>query len=143
MARNYSKGIYNVLNKKKYVGRSAPIWRSSWENRLMYTFDTHPSILAWASEPVRIPYRHPLTGKNTTYVPDFLIQYQKADGSVAVELIEVKPAAQSMIIEGKKMRPQDMAVIAVNFAKWQSARAWCAANHITFRVVTENDIFMK
>lgn len=141
MARNYSKGIYQVQNKQKYVGNRPPVWRSSWENRVMMMFDSHPGIIAWSSEPVRISYRNPITGKNTTYVPDFLIQYQKKDGTTTAELIEVKPFAQSAIVEGKKMKPQELAVIAVNHAKWAAARAWCAMNGLGFRIVTEKDLF--
>ena len=38
--------------------------------------DENPAIGAWASEAIKIPYRSPLTGKPTVYVPDFFIQYK-------------------------------------------------------------------
>ena len=37
--------------------------------------DEHPGVTQWASEAIKIPYRNPLTGKNTIYVPDFFISY--------------------------------------------------------------------
>ena len=38
--------------------------------------DNNPNITSWGSECVRIPYRNPFTGKDTFYVPDFLVTYQ-------------------------------------------------------------------
>jgi hypothetical protein len=37
--------------------------------------DEHPNVYQWASEAIKIPYRHPITGKYTIYVPDFFIVY--------------------------------------------------------------------
>ena len=73
MARNYRQGIYTVKNVGKYVGKNKPRYRSGWEMTFMMFLDSNDNVINWASEPVRIPYRNPLTGKNTNYVPDFLI----------------------------------------------------------------------
>ena len=54
--------------------------------------DNNPAILQWASESINVPYRNPFTGKNTIYVPDFLITYQDANGSQHAEVVEVKPS---------------------------------------------------
>ena len=51
--------------------------------------DEHPNVSQWASEAVKIPYRNPLTGKYTVYVPDFFIVYADKGGKQKVELIEV------------------------------------------------------
>jgi hypothetical protein len=51
-------------------------------------------VLQWASESVAIPYRHPLTGKMTQYIPDFLITYRTSNNTVKAELIEIKPKKQ-------------------------------------------------
>ena len=32
-------------------------------------------------------------------------------------------------------------IVAVNYAKWDAAQKWCKRNGLTFRVVTEEDIF--
>ena len=58
--------------------------------------DEHAYIQAWASEAVKIPYRNPLTGKHTIYVPDFFIAYANKGGSRKVEIIEVKPENQTL-----------------------------------------------
>ena len=76
MANNFQQGIYEVRNPRKYVGKHRPKYRSGWELKFMRMCDSHPNILAWASESHRIPYRNPVTGKNTNYVPDFFIVYE-------------------------------------------------------------------
>jgi hypothetical protein len=101
--------------------------------------DTNEHVLQWASESINVPYRHPLTGKQTIYVPDFLVVYRDKNNSVKAEVIEIKPAGQSMITE--KQKPQERAVVAVNHAKWSAANIWCQRQGLTFRVITENDMF--
>jgi hypothetical protein len=101
--------------------------------------DTNDNILQWASESIQIPYRNPVTGKQSIYVPDFLITYRTRDNTMRAELIEIKPAGQSAITENMKSR--DRAVVAINYAKWEAATKWCKRNGLTFRVVTENDMF--
>ena len=81
MAKQFAQGKYNLKNPTKYVGRKTPTYRSSWEFAFMKFCDENPAIQAWASEAVKIPYRNPLTGKATIYVPDFFIQYKTKKGS--------------------------------------------------------------
>ena len=70
----FKQGQFEPKNPRKYVGQRVPIYRSSWEAAFMQFCDTNPNIIAWSSEPVKIPYRNPFTGKYTGYVPDFLSQ---------------------------------------------------------------------
>ena len=135
----WAQGVYQVLNPGKYVGQGQPRYRSGWEHSFMRFCDTNDNILQWASESIRIPYRHPLTGKQTIYVPDFLITYRTRDNTVKAELIEIKPRGQSLITERQSSR--DRAVVAVNYAKWDAATKWARKNGLTFRVITENDMF--
>jgi hypothetical protein len=136
----YAQGRFVVKNKDKYLGNREPIYRSSWEFTFMKFCDEHPSIVKWISEGIKIPYRNPFTGKYTVYVPDFLISYVDANGKQKTELIEVKPAAQRSLQEAKKNK-RNAAHAILNAAKWEAAQAYCRQNNITFRVVTENDIF--
>jgi len=135
----WAQGVYQVINTKKYVGQGMPRYRSGWEHSFMRFCDTNDNIMQWASESVRIPYLHPLTGKMTTYVPDFLITYKTRNNTLKAELIEIKPKGQSAITEGQK--PRDRAVVAVNYAKWDAATKWCRNQGLTFRVITEDDMF--
>lgn len=141
MANNWAQGNYQIQNPAKYVGKGMPRYRSGWELSFMRFCDTNDHILQWASESIAIPYRSPLTGKMKNYIPDFLITYRTRNNSVKAELIEIKPRGQSVIEE--KMKSRDRAVVAVNYAKWASAQAWCKRNGLTFRVITEQDMFFN
>jgi len=105
----------------------------------MMMCDTHPSILNWASESIKIPYKHPVTGKNTIYVPDFFILYEDATGKRHADLVEIKPLKQTTM-EGNRSEYNKL-VVLVNMAKWDAARKFCAANNINFKLVTENQLF--
>jgi TnsA endonuclease N terminal len=135
----YAQGKFQLLNPQKYVGNKTPTYRSSWEYVFMQFCDNNPSIIQWASEAVRINYRNPLTGKNTIYVPDFLITYQDAGGAQRAEVVEIKPKKETTLEGARNVRDQAAAIL--NLAKWEAARAWCKAHGLTFRVVTEDMIF--
>lgn len=139
MSRNWAQGIYEVQHPEKYVGNRRPRYRSGWEHSFMRFCDTNDHILQWASEAISIPYRNPVTGKLTHYVPDFLITYRTRDNTMKAELIEIKPRGQSEIVEGQ--RPRDRAVVAINYAKWDAATKWCRKNGLSFRVITEDHMF--
>lgn len=136
---HWAQGNYNIVNTAKYVGKGVPRYRSGWELSFMKFCDTNDHILQWASESIAIPYRHPLTGKMTQYIPDFLITYRTRANTVKAELIEIKPKKQSVI--ESKMSSRDRAVVAINYAKWDAATKWAKRNGLSFRVVTENDMF--
>lgn len=135
----FANGLYVLKNPQKYVGKNSPRYRSGWEHAFMRFCDTNENVLQWASESINIPYRNPLTGKQTIYVPDFLVMYKDRGNQVKAELIEIKPKKQSVI--ESKASARDRAAVAVNYAKWDAAMKWCKRQNLTFRVVTEDDIF--
>jgi hypothetical protein len=137
---HFAQGKYNLKNPAKYIGNRTPTYRSGWEFAFMRFCDEHPAISNWASESVKIPYRNPLTGKHTIYVPDFFIVYADKNGQKRVEVIEVKPENQS-VKEKLGRSKHNQASWIVNQAKWEAARAWCKQQGIVFRVVNEHDIF--
>jgi len=140
MSLSFSKGIFKLKNPDKYLGNRAPVYRSSWEFTFMSFCDNNPSVQEWANESVKIPYRDPLTGKGTVYVPDFLISYIDKNQKKHVELIEIKPANQ-MLREKVGKNPYNQAQYVKNIAKWAAAGAWCRNKGIRFRVINESDIF--
>jgi hypothetical protein len=140
MASKFARGKFNMTQPEKYVGTKIPTYRSSWEFSFMKFCDTNKSIQKWASEAVQIPYRDPLTGRQTVYVPDFFIQYVDKQGKMHVELIEIKPASQS-ILERVGKNKYNQAQFVKNQAKWANATLWCKQQGIKFRVVNENDLF--
>jgi hypothetical protein len=138
MAKNYAQGFYTLLHPEKYVGKGTPKYRSGWELTFMRFCDNHPSVVSWASENVRIPYRNPFTGRDTFYVPDFFVVYQK-DGVRKAELVEIKPKGQAVMEMARSQ--QEKAAVALNMCKWAAARIWCKQMGATFRVLTEEDIY--
>ena len=135
----FRQGIYTPTNVDKYVGNGTIRYRSGWELTFMMFLDNNSNVLQWASESIQIPYRHPLTGKQSVYIPDFLVTYRSRNNTVIGELIEIKPKKQSLI--ESKMSARDRAVVAVNYAKWDQAMKWCKRNGLSFRVITELDMF--
>ena len=135
----FAQGAYVVKNKEKYVGRGTPRYRSGWELAFMRFLDNNDNILQWASESISIPYRNPITGKQSIYVPDFLITYRNRNNQMIAEVIEIKPKKQSVV--ESKMKANERAVVAVNYAKWDSATKWCRKQGLLFRVITEDDMF--
>lgn len=136
----FAQGIFQLIRPEKYIGNGAPRYRSSWEWHVMTMCDTNPAIQKWASESIKIPYRDPLTGKQTIYVPDFFVNYVDKNGKQHAELWEVKPASQAYI-ENVGRSKTNQAQFIKNMAKWEAARAWCKQHNISFRVLSENEIF--
>jgi hypothetical protein len=136
----YANGFYQLLNPDKYVGKNTPHYRSSWEHVVMRMCDTNPSIVKWANESIHINYRNPFTNKNTIYVPDFFVMYVDANNRQHAELWEIKPSKESTLeAAGNSKRAQAAAIL--NMAKWQAASAYCKANGLYFRIITERDLF--
>jgi hypothetical protein len=138
----FARGKYAIKHPEKYVGTKTPIYRSSWEWTFMNFCDNNKSVLKWASEAVQIPYRDPLTGRQTVYVPDFFIQYSDKKNRIITELIEIKPASQT-ILERVGKNKYNQAQFVKNQAKWKAANAWCQQQGLKFRILNENDIFSQ
>jgi hypothetical protein len=138
----FAQGKFAITNPEKYVGNRTPTYRSSWEFAFMRFCDTHPSVQKWASEAISIPYRCPLTGKQTIYVPDFFIQYADKTGKMFVELIEVKPENQTLREKVGKNKNNQIQYLR-NVAKWRAAQAWCKQQGIKFRIISEKDLFVN
>lgn len=136
----FAQGRFEMKNPSKYVGKKTPLSRSSWEFVFMRMLDEHPGVESWASESIQIPYRCPLTGKYTIYVPDFFIVYQDKNGKKHAEVVEVKPSNQTILEKvGKSRYNQEQYV--KNMAKWEAANKWCKQQGIKFRIINEDDIF--
>lgn len=146
MARKvrWHQTFYKVKNTDKYAGAivegKQPFARSSWELTFMRFCDHNENIISWASEPVKIPYVHPLKGRGAVYVPDFIICYRDKHGMKHVEMIEIKPYGQAVLTENSSSK--EKSDIIVNTAKWQAAVKFCKHNDMTFRILTKEDIYV-
>lgn len=136
---SYVQGQYRPANPSKYVGTYPIYFRSSWEHKVMVMFDSNPNITGWASESLKIPYQNPFTGKYTVYIPDFVVTYTDADGKKHAEIIEVKPSKETFLEQAKSQRAK--AAVALNSFKWAAAQSFAKSHGMTFRVLTESNIF--
>lgn len=136
MAR-WKQCIYKLKNPDKYIGGNKEYIRcmSSWEIEAHTFFDTNANILAWASEPLPIPYVKPTDGKVHRYFPDYYIKYLDKYGNIIQEIVEIKPHAQTVLRENASQI--ERVEYSINQAKWRYAKAWCDAHEINFRVMTE------
>jgi hypothetical protein len=135
----FASGKYTIKNPEKYIGKRAPTYRSSWEFTFCSFCDNNPAVINWASEAIQIPYFNPVSGKQTVYVPDFVVVYMDKNQRKHTELVEIKPSKETTMESAKSYR--DKLSVAINLAKWAAADSWCRANNMRFRVVTEYDIF--
>lgn len=140
MSLKFAAGEYKLKNPEKYIGLGVPRYRSSWEFSVMKMCDENAAIKNWASESIKIPYRDPLTGKQTVYVPDFLVVFDDNSGKTRAELWEIKPVNQTLKEHVGKNK-YNQAQFVKNQVKWAAARAFCSQNHLVFRIITERELF--
>ncbi len=133
---------YTPVNESKYSGRYPIVLKSSWEGTFASVYcDNNPSCLDWSYEPWRIPYRDPISGRQTVYIPDFLMSFKGNNGQIRNALVEIKPAHQALQEYARNRR--DAANVARNLAKWEAARAWCERRgNVSFVVLTERELFV-
>ena len=90
MASKFAQGKFALKNPEKYMGNRTPTYRSSWEWAVMQMFDNNQAIEKWGSEVIKVPYRDPLTGKHTIYVPDFFVKTCRSLGSQTCQSIIIR-----------------------------------------------------
>jgi len=137
--KKWHQGKFTQTNPAKYSGKGDQTFRSSWERTFMQFCDTNDSVLAWASESIKIPYFNPIKQKQSIYVPDFVIVYLDSNGNKKAELVEIKPLSQTD--PGKAKRLNEKMQVAVNYAKWEQAKHWAESRGMTFRILNEGDIY--
>lgn len=149
--RNYKQGIYEIINKDKYVGKKVPTYRSGLEAKICYSFDNNPNVIEWASEPFAIQYSYRTKQGSLPewklYVVDFYVKI-KVDGKVDKYLIEVKPHSQTVKpvppkINNKKAQTRyenELVLFNKNYAKWSYAYNFCVKHDMKFKILTERDI---
>ena len=112
----FAQGRFSMKYPDKYIGSKTPLYRSSWEFAFMRFCDESPSISKWASESIKIPYRHPLNGKLSAYVPDFFIAYADKNRNQHADNIEIKAENQTKF-ESVGKNGYNQAQLIINQAK--------------------------
>lgn len=140
----FRQNYYIPKNKDKYLGDITKVfYRSSWEKKFMEWCDNHQSIIRWNSEGLVIPYIKPTDNKMHRYFIDFYIEYKNTKGQIIKEAIEIKPHAQTKIPRKSKTKSNlyESVTYAINVSKWKAANKWCKERGITFRILTEKELF--
>jgi hypothetical protein len=133
------KTWYKPKNLKKYIGNTNNIvCRSLWERNVCKFLDENESIIKWSSEEIAIPYTHPIDKKIHNYYPDFMIQFKNETGT-HTWILEIKPKKQTLLRENATKT--EKLIWSVNTAKWDAAKKYCEKNNITFKLLTEKELF--
>jgi len=154
---SWYQGVYKVINKEKYIGSTSPIFRSSWELRLMNWLDQNQKVLRWCSECIKIPYINTMDGKQHIYYPDAYIELIDKSGKLKKFIAEIKPAEQGPVRtktgvyvpqppknKNKKAMARYLREVNTyqkNTCKWQAAKGFCNRNGLEFVVLTKEDLF--
>ena len=146
MARNYTQGTYEAVNKDKYVGTRAARYLSGWELEVFRWCDRSPNILKWGSEVVVVPYYNPVKQRKARYLVDVYMKYRNKSGEIKEALIEIKPLSQcKKPSKGRRKKEstyiEECLTYSVNQAKWEAASKYAAERGWEFRAITENSIF--
>jgi hypothetical protein len=145
----YRQGKYRPQNPEKYNGDPTNIvYRSSYELKFMQYCDLTESVNGWKSEEFWIPYRSPIDNKIHRYFPDFFVKYKDKNGNNRHLVVEIKPQKDLKMPEtNPKRKTKSWAYAvktwAVNQAKWEAAREYCADRNYEFRVLTEKELGIK
>lgn len=142
------KGKYTPRHPEKYKGDpNLCIFRSLWERKFMTFCDDTPSVIAWSSEEIVVPYISPIDGRKHRYFVDFWVKVKAKDDTVREYLIEVKPKAQTKQPESPKSKRISKSKITemknwmVNNAKWAAAKRVCEDRGWEFKILTEDNLF--
>jgi len=140
------KRRYEPVNKDKYIGNNLPVIRSEWEHQFMKYCDFNPSVIKWSSESVAIPYYNPVRKKQCRYYPDFLIKVKDKYDREKTYLVEIKPYKEiKPPIDSKNKavatKLYESATYMVNINKWKAAEDFCRKKNMTFRIITEKELF--
>lgn len=153
-------GLYEVVNKEKYVGLKKPFYRSSWECRFMSWCDNNPNVIKWSFESIEIPYVITENGfsKSHRYIPDFYVEILNKQNQLKKFLVEIKPYNQGPIKNSKnevyvpkppknknakalKRYYLEMKTYKKNTLKWNAARSYCQRNGLEFVILTKENLF--
>lgn len=131
----YKQGVIDPKRMKKYFSEcmNEPIiYRSGLELEFINYCENSPSIVKWASEPIKIPYYSRLAKKEQNYYPDYIIENK--DGKKCI--VEVKPYNQ--VVKPSSLDSQWLKESWIrNNDKWMAAKKFAEDRGMKFIIVTE------
>lgn len=136
------EGRFIPRHPERYFGDIETIWfRSNPELQFMNYLDIDPYIESWTSEHSGTMIEYEYQGQIRKYFPDFLVRFSDdrlnrrknklTQSRESVCLIELKPRNH---FDGSHPH-SDADEVAVNQAKFEAARKFCAERNWSFRVL--------
>jgi len=140
----FYKGKYIVENRQKYLGKTDPIYRSSWESKFCYFLDHTPQVKKWNYECIEIEYYNPIDKKIHRYFPDFYFEEEDNNNKKRTFIVEVKPKSQIRPPKAPKNNNgkarlrylNEAKTYVINKCKWESADAYCRKKGYEFRIAS-------
>lgn len=134
---NAATGTFIPQHPEKYIGKSAPVYKSGLEFRCMRYLDSNPYVVQWSYEPQYIQYldkscRPP---RQRRYFIDFKAVI-KTGGICKTVLLEVKPLSETVMPKNPK-NMNAMLLWIKNSCKWDAARQYAKSKGCEFHVITE------
>ena len=140
------QGFYKPQNPQKYKGDIKQIvYRSSYELSFLTRLDNDKDVIQYSSEEVIVPYRDPVDKRLRRYFCDFYVKRKLGD-KIVEQLIEIKPYVQTIppVLTGTKKKKKtllnEVYTFALNQAKWDAARTYCARRGWEFIIMTEKEL---
>jgi hypothetical protein len=139
----FRQGVFTPKNPAKYIGKSKPVYRSSWELKFFRWCDDNANVVEWASESIIIPYISPLDRKVHRYYTDGVLALKEGE-EIKKYIIEIKPLSQ--VLPPKPGKKKKTTVIyenqryVQNMAKWEAARKYAAKHNFNFWILTEKEL---
>ena len=158
--RVFQNGEYNLKYPQKYVGKSKPHYKSSYEYRMMYWLDENAKVIEWSYEPQYIEYvshtkpnspdwtKALVDNKIHKYFVDFYAKINTNHGVVNY-ILEIKPFIQTIPPNEPKRKTkkamkrylEEMKEYIKNGNKWEAASDYANKKGLKFTVLTERDLF--
>lgn len=144
MSKKFKQGFYKPINADKYHGDIQNIvYRSSWERKAMFKFDTASNVVWWSSESEIIPYVSPKDLQYHRYFIDFTVCMKTSDNNLKTFIIEVKPFIETQPPKQKKKSKryiEEVVKYGVNTAKWKAAEEYAKKKGYIFQILTEREL---
>jgi len=144
-------GNYTPTNPQKYTGGYPIRVMSTWETIYMRYLDNNPAVIAWSSESIAIPYKHPILKdhnglpRTARYYPDFFVVVKTRTGEIEKIICEIKPFKETIQPstrgnKSNKTKLYESKTWAINSAKWIAAERYCQKMGYRFIKITEKQL---
>lgn len=142
-------GVYIPENPSKYIGNKPPVFKSTWERTLFYWCDTNAKVIKWGYECIVIPYIFAVDSKKHMYYVDLYVEIMDERGVIKKWLLEIKPLEERSPPKVPKTKSKNSvdkfqkkaAEFIKNTNKWDAARLYAKQRGMTFKILSENEIF--